>query len=171
MAAFALSALALLTSPRRCFQNAMREQKLPRYGSMMLIQSRSVCLSYVCRGVQCGQTVQDRPMVCTEIEYEGGLDILISTLYAIPNILKLGWERNLTFKTCNYSHVRPTLLVAEQYLRLKLQPGSKYSDFDTALDCCKFNTVTKQKKHGTASLCIRFIGFFSPSMKRCLFAQ
>ena len=40
----------------------------------------SVCLS-VCRVVYCGQTVQAKPMVCIEVEYEWGADISIGTIF------------------------------------------------------------------------------------------
>ena len=40
----------------------------------------SLCLS-VCRVVYCGQTVQDRPIVCIEVEWECGDEISIGTIF------------------------------------------------------------------------------------------
>ena len=41
---------------------------------------RSLCPA-ACRIVYCGQTVQDRPIVCVEVEYEYGDDIFIGTIF------------------------------------------------------------------------------------------
>ena len=40
-----------------------------------------VCLSVICCVVCCGQTVQDRPTVCIEVEQQCGVDILIGTIF------------------------------------------------------------------------------------------
>ena len=42
---------------------------------------RSLRLSVICCVVYCGQTVQDRPMVCIEVELECGVDISIDTIF------------------------------------------------------------------------------------------
>ena len=42
---------------------------------------RSLCLSYACRVVYCGQTVQDKPIVCIAVEYECGDEISIGSIF------------------------------------------------------------------------------------------
>ena len=41
----------------------------------------SVCRLSVCRVMYCDQTVQDRPMVCIEVEYECWDEISIGTIF------------------------------------------------------------------------------------------
>ena len=41
----------------------------------------SFCLSVVCRVMYCGETVQDRPIVCTWVERERGLEISIGSIF------------------------------------------------------------------------------------------
>ena len=43
----------------------------------------TVCSLYVCCVADCGKTVQGRLMVCIEVEYECGFDILIGTILTL----------------------------------------------------------------------------------------